>query len=307
MAGRRLLYLTALCGGVVFYWAYREWLSFVLLMAVVFLPWLSLLLSLPAMLSCRLRVDCPCRVSKNDEAAVVCTGVDALPMSAVRSALEIRNSITGQRWRLPSGRQLPTGHCGALTVQPVRAWVYDYLGLFRLPLGKKQGMTVLVCPQPVPVEPLPDTTRYAASSMRPKPGGGFSEHHELRLYRPGDSLKQVHWKLSAKTGKLIFREAMEPVRGKAALTMVLCGTPEQMDDMLGRLLYMSLHLCEKNIPHEIRCLTGRGMEHFEVDCPEQTQLALDALLCSTPAAAAAAPDFGSSAWRCHIGGGGGEA
>lgn len=303
MVGRRLLYLTALTGCVVFYWAYREWLSCLLLMAVVFLPWLSLLLSLPAMLTCRVSVSCPSRVSVGEEAAVTCTGSSPLPLLAVKGALEIKNSLTGQRWRVRSGKALPTEHCGALTVRPVKVWNYDYLGLFRLPLGKKQSVTVLVCPKPVPVEPLPDTARYLANAFRPKPGGGFSEHHELRLYRPGDNLRQVHWKLSAKTGKLIFREAMEPLRGRAVLTMVLQGTPEQLDQLLGKLLFMSLHLCKKDIPHEIRCFTGKGMEHFSVAGPEQAQLAVDAQLQSRPAPQGSTPEFGAAAWRCHIGGG----
>lgn len=303
MAGRRILYLTALIGCVVFYWAYREWLSFLLLMVAVFLPWLSLLLSLPAMLSCRITVDCPSRLTVGEEATALCRGHSSLPLLAVRGALEVKNTITGQQWRLRSGKKLPTDHCGALTVRPVWVWVYDYLGLFRLPLGKKQSFTVLVCPKPIPVDTLPDTNRYVANSFRPKPGGGFSEHHELRLYRPGDSLRQVHWKLSAKTGKLIFREAMESLRGKAVLTMVLGGTPAALDDMLGRLLYISLHLCKKNIPHEIRCLTGSGIEHFSVTEPEQAQAALDALLRSAPAQAGSTPDFGAAAWHCHIGGG----
>ena len=50
MTLRRIVYAAALLGAVVFYWAYREWLSWLVLMLLVFLPWFSLLLSLPAML-----------------------------------------------------------------------------------------------------------------------------------------------------------------------------------------------------------------------------------------------------------------
>ena len=57
MAGRRLIYLTVLSGCGIFYIAYGEWLSYLALMLVLMLPWLSLLLSLPAMLSLRIRLE----------------------------------------------------------------------------------------------------------------------------------------------------------------------------------------------------------------------------------------------------------
>ena len=58
MAERRVTYLAFLAGALVFYWAYREWLSWLLLMAIVWLPWISLLCSLPAILTCSLRAGC---------------------------------------------------------------------------------------------------------------------------------------------------------------------------------------------------------------------------------------------------------
>ncbi len=57
MTGRRLWYLAALFGCWVFYIAYGEWFSWLALMIVGGLPWLSLLISIPAMLSFRLSPD----------------------------------------------------------------------------------------------------------------------------------------------------------------------------------------------------------------------------------------------------------
>ena len=306
MVRRRLLWLTCFVGSVVFYWAYREWLSWLIVMVVVFLPAVSLLLSLPAMLTCRMQVRCAQAVSVGEAAPVACIGDSTLPLGEIRGRIRVENTLTGGKWKLANGRQLPTQHCGMLWVSPDRMWVCDYLGLLRLPLGKKQPMKVLVRPVSVEVENPPDMSRYLASAWKPKPGGGFSENHELRLYRPGDSLRQVHWKLSAKTGKLIYREPMEALRGKAALTLTLSGNPEQLDDKLGRLLYMSRHLCQQGIPHEIRCLTGIGMEVFLIKSDDDSDRAVDALLGATTVQEACDPDFGAASWRYHIGGGGGE-
>ena len=307
MVWRRLVWLTAFVGSVVFYWAYREWLSWLIVMVVVFLPGFSLLLSLPAMLSCRLQVQCPREVIRGDSAKVVCIGNSSLPAGEIRGRISVENHLTGEKWKLKNGQQLPTEHCGLLTVSPHGMWVCDYMGLLRLPLGKKQPMQVRVMPKPVEVENPPDLSRYIANAWKPKPGGGFSENHELRLYRPGDSLRQVHWKLSAKTGKLIYREPMEALRGKAALTLILYGTPGQIDHQLGKLLYMSRYLNDRGVPHEIRCLTGRGLEVFPVENREATDKALAILLAASVAQGNIQPNFGRSSWCCHIGGGSGEA
>ena len=53
MLGRRLFYLAVLGFCLVFYCFYQEWFSWLLLVTVVALPWFSLALSLPAMLTAK--------------------------------------------------------------------------------------------------------------------------------------------------------------------------------------------------------------------------------------------------------------
>ena len=59
MAGRRIIYLASLLGCLVFYYFYREWLSWLFLMTVGALPWFSLLVSLPAIFTARGHLDLP--------------------------------------------------------------------------------------------------------------------------------------------------------------------------------------------------------------------------------------------------------
>ena len=67
MAVRRLIYLAALGLCFVFYIAYGQWLSWLILVAVLALPWFSLLLSLPAMLRFRASPSGPCTLSLGEE------------------------------------------------------------------------------------------------------------------------------------------------------------------------------------------------------------------------------------------------
>ena len=301
MAQRRILYLTVLVACGVFYWAYREWLSWFLLMGMVFLPWLSLLLSLPAMLRCRASVQCPTHLDMGQEADIAFCGICALPVPPLRGQLAVHSAFCGKQWQLYREEALPTEHCGALRITPGRVWVYDYLGLFRMKVRKADPCTVLVRPKTVVQETLPDLSRYCANAWVPKPGGGFGENHELRLYRPGDNLHQVHWKLTAKTGKLIVRQTMEAVQNQAVLTLTLSGTPQELDTKLGQLQFMSRYLLQKELPHRICCSTGSGTEIFCITCEADTLRAIDSLLLAQPAQPGAALPEVRALWRYHIG------
>ena len=224
MAARRFWYLLALLGCGVFYIAYGEWFSWVALLTVAGLPWLSLILSLPAMLRFHLEPEGPDMVLLGTPARACLMGCSVLPMPPFRGRLRLQDCITGETMAYREGQGLPTEHCGGLVMTVDKARICDYLGLFSFPVKKKGKKTVIVRPVPIPVPTPPDLSRYIARSWRPKFGGGFAENHELRLYRPGDSLNQVHWKLSAKTGKLTIREPMIPERGLVLLTMNLRGS-----------------------------------------------------------------------------------
>lgn len=306
MFWRRLGYLLALAGCLVFYWAYREWLSGLLLVFVLALPWFSLLLSLPSMLTVKLELRCP-EVSKIGEEYPLRWRIHCpFPVAGVKCRLRLRNLQTGQILRQRKHYEMDSSHCGGWELVPYRAWVRDYFGLFSLPVWKKWGKTVRIHPKSVPMKNPPDVQRYLAGAFRPKPGGGFAEQHELRLYRPGDQLRQVHWKLSAKSGKLVIREPMEPIRGRALVTLELTGTPQQLDRKLGNLLWLSNWLLEQEIPHQIQCLTGSGMQTKEVACPEDVTAAIDGLLLCPLAQPGQESVFSPASWLCHIGGDGDE-
>ena len=303
MWGRRFWYLAALFSCWVFYIAYGEWFSCLALLAVAGLPWLSLLLSLPAMLRFRLDPGGAGTVALGTEAEMWLVGSCGLPMPPFKGKLCMRCCITGQTRRYRAKEGLPTMHCGGIAVTIAGARVCDYLGLFALPVRHTGSATVLVRPKPLPVREVPDLERFLARSWKPKFGGGFAENHELRLYRPGDSLNQVHWKLSAKTGKLMLREPMEPQRGLVLVTMTLRGTAEELDRKFGRLLWLGQYLVRKDISFEMRVLTGQGVQSLPVDGERALNKAIDSLLCTEAARSGSIRDYPYAAsWFCHIGG-----
>lgn len=303
MAIRRLWYLILLLGCGIFYLAYGEWFSFLTLVCALGLPWLSLAVSLPAILRFRASAAGADALTMGGEGDLWLLGTCAYPMPPFRGKLRLRRCITGEQWRYKSRSGLPTDHCGGITVTAEKVRVCDYLGLFAIPVRHPDSKTVLIRPVPVPVPEPPDLQRYIARAWKPKPGGGFAENHELRLYRPGDRLNQVHWKLSAKTGKLILREPMEPIRGLVLLTMTLRGTPEELDRKFGRLLWLGRFLLDQGVSFEIRALTAEGVLAFPAASRENLDRAVDRLLCTGAAPSGSIRDRAFAAsWQYHIGG-----
>ena len=308
MGWRRVLYLLTLGGCMAFYMMYRMWLSGLALTAVLALPWFSLLVSLPAMVSTTMELEHPGTVSMGEEAVVKLDARCRLPGPPCRGRLEIRSTMTGEEWDDKRNSILPTDHCGQLEILVRGCWVYDYLGLFRIPLRKKPQGKVLVRPKPVPLDNPPDLTRFMIRSWRPKRGGGFGENHELRLYRPGDNLQQIHWKLTAKTGKLILRETVEPERGLMLIKLELVGEEETLDRKLGQLLWLSRYLLANDLHHEIRALTGAGLRCFPVKAEPDLSRAVDQLLaCPCAREGAVQSRDMAAAWEYMIGGGPDEA
>lgn len=308
MAGRRLLYLAvlALCG--VFYIAYGQWLAYLIFVAVLALPWFSLLISLPALFRFRASPAGPTALEMGGEGELWLLGSCPFPMPPFRGKLRLRRMLTGQNWYYQDKEDLLTDHCGGITVTAEDLRICDYLGLFSFPVRSRERKTILIRPRPVSVVLRQDLQRHIARSWKPKFGGGYAENHELRLYRPGDNLNQVHWKLSAKTGKLILREPMEPQRGLVLLTMNLRGTPEELDRKFGRLLWLGRHLLEQGVPFELRVLTGEGVLTFSLSGEQELNKTIDTLLCRGAAEEGDLRERGYAAsWQYHIGGGPDEA
>lgn len=263
---RRLLYvlvlLLALLGqildvGYLFHFTFYAVLGF---------PVLGLAVSLPAMLGCRAElVRSAPRVLRGENASWRLRLTDRfhLPVARISCRLRITNHMNGEAHLVRtafcgSAREeercwtLNTDHCGAVECRVERLWVCDCLGLFALPVRLPERTTVLVAPLPEapgPVE-LPEGT--GVSVPMPKGRTVFGESYELRPYRAGDSLRMIHWKMSAKRDELVTREPPEDTRPLPVLTFDHFGPLDQVDRTLDRLEGLSAALLDQERVHEVR-------------------------------------------------------
>lgn len=303
---RRLIYLLSLVACVLFFLGYRLWFAWYALVALLCLPLFSLLVSLPAMFTARLKMHLPHSVPMDTDQLMALRCTSAICPPPWKCKLEVARALTQEKWIVSENAPLPTEHCGALLCTIRKPKVYDYLGLFRRKLKCDPVHTVFVRPNPIPMH-IPDLDRFAARAWRPKWGGGFSENHELRLYRPGDNVRQIHWKLSAKTGSPILRQPMEPIRERVLVRLDLCGSREELDRKLGRLAWLGSQLLNRDCPFVLQTLTGLGLSSRNITDPESFEQAMDALLGCAPVSTAPAPTAPASAGhQFYIGGGADE-
>ncbi len=263
---RRLLYAFVLLCTLMGQLFDTGYLFHFLFIAALCLPLLGLAVSLPAMLGCRafLMPSAP-QVQRGEQArwTLRLEGRSRLPLARAACRVRAVNRTTGkiERFRLPMGRSFPggrrswvvdTGRCALLECRVRRLRVCDCLGLFTLPVRAPAPGTILV--RPLPEDPGRLSLPEGAGMPTPVPRGksASGEDYELRPYREGDSLRTIHWKMSAKRDSLVTREALEDKRPLPVLTFDCFGPPAQVDRVLDRLMGHSMALLDQERPHEIR-------------------------------------------------------
>lgn len=297
---RRACYLLGLLGCGLWYLLSGSWLGWVLLLTLLILPWLSLLLTLPALFSFALTLTGPEHLRAGGTGNFLLLGSCRWPMPPFRGRIRLQNLRTGKvtDYDEASGFSSPCSGGYRLTVQKAR--VSDYLGLFSLPVRRKGTMLLLVRPSEKPMETPPELPKEC--SVRWKPSRSrFSENHELRPFRPGDSLNTVHWKLSAKTGALTVREAQEPVRQIAGISLSLFGSDTAVDTVLGRLLWLGNYLLAHGLEPEIHAAVDGGTVIRRAATSQELVQAIDALLCMAAPEGDALPDPGPAQLRFLLG------
>ena len=295
MALNRCLYLVVLAGSVVFYIASSVWFSWFLLVLLLALPFLSLLVSLPAMLSSRPEITVPMTTEQYVETLLLVhsTTPKLLPLPEQRLRLRLSSPADEKEYRYLSrllrtegSLVLPTEHAGVVRVTAQRFRVYDYLGLFALPRRARKLPELIVLPMPVEPVPPPDLQAFLQLRLRPKPGGGYSELHDHRPYRDGDPVRDIHWKLSLKADELIVREPMEPVKRRTVLLVDTPTSPETRDRILGQFRWLSDWMIERGYEFTVFWMDGEELRSALVQTPKD---ALDALILVCRAARESSP------------------
>ena len=261
MTGRRILYGVLLIGSMLMHFAYGQYVTYYILLFMLFLPLLSLLISLPAILTSKVELiggEDVCRMRPTKVRLNVRCGFFLPPerycIRIERTNLFLDSHPEKQKLVMNGTRseklvfEPDTSRLGTVSYRVKSARACDYLGLFSIPIRRTGIAVVTVMPnKEIPV-PDPDLVQSSNQVLKPK-RQGFSEEHELRPYREGDAINLIHWKLSEKFDEPIVREPQVLIRKNIVLSADLPKDYEAQQSVLEQLCYLSGQLSDNSISY----------------------------------------------------------
>ena len=126
---------------------------------------------------------------------------------------------------------IPAPHRGIIVVGPATTVRTDPIGLLRREHAWDDRHELFVHPRTVVV---PSTSAGLVRDLEGNPTRQLVDadmsFHAIREYVPGDSRRQIHWKSTAKTGRLMVRQFEESRRSRLAVVLSLAADEYASDD-----------------------------------------------------------------------------
>ena len=164
------------------------------------------------------------------------------PVACCKALVSVNNSITGISdnmefftWLKPKKTRtlifnVKDNLCGCLRVNVKSIVISDILGIVKRGIESNREVNLYSMPFLYEINISKDSAdRYDMESFRYsqyKKGSDSSETFGISQYREGDSVKAIHWKLSAKTGDIMVRDYSFPVDNRI---MILTDKKEYED------------------------------------------------------------------------------
>lgn len=115
---------------------------------------------------------------------------------------------------------VPTERRGVIDVGPATSVRGDPVGLFRRNIGWSEVREIFVHPRVVQLEPLgTGLLRDLEGTTSTNVSMSDLAFHALREYTPGDDLRHVHWRSSARHGKLLVRQFLDTRRSHLSVVV----------------------------------------------------------------------------------------
>ena len=168
-------------------------------------------------------------------------------------------------------------YCGMaeLCLKEVRVYDYFFLGAVKQKISDK--MRIMVFPREralnlwfpdARMQREPEDCRREASGLQ-----GNGQIRQIREYREGDSPKSVHWKLSARTDRLLVREYEREEKGRAELFLDLSGhgeaKPREKDAFYELLSALLLGLLQNRDSVLVCWQEARGKRRMDITEPSR--------------------------------------
>lgn len=255
-----------------------------------FVPIVSGLLNLYVRRQIQAQIQVPVTATKGNAFAcmVRISGNAFVPFGKIWCEIQCTNQLTAECSRnvielVPEASndaegtfEIVPAFCGYLCTEVRQIVLADWFGFLPVRCRISAQGTTSVLPDMFEMQTevtLSSIETDDAQSWSPyRKGQDYSEVFALREYVPGDSLKQIHWKLSGKRGQLIVRDPSLPL---AESLLVFwdkntgTSTPEEMDAMAETTASLCQAVLRQGITFSLGWTDGDGCAVENIDTEEQ--------------------------------------
>lgn len=282
-----IIYSVSLIGTFIFFLCYKMWVSWYCLIFLLVLPIPAFILSLIASKTLKFTATTPGGTIIGMPANILFT-VDGFAsyFSTCKLSTTITDRMAGSSRTVKltisdSGTSkipLNTDHCGAYSYKISKVRVYDLLGFFHFDKKLNKDVEFLVKPIPQMPDYMPDMFGFKAKNLR-KSKKPHSEIYDIREYQPGDPIKTIHWKMTAKKDKVLVKEPLEEYGGYSRVILEMTDDRDKLDLHLGQILFTSKFFLDHETSHVIRVIPPDSREiAFSVESTTDLEKALASIL-----------------------------
>lgn len=270
----KLIYLAIAVVSAAFFVLYRDILSFILLLVILAVPVFLLLIVVGMRLGLRVSCECEEAAAASGQKARLSLKVSNLfifPVTQLTLYIRCQNSFFEKPDKLelnffasPFTKnvhdiEIDSEHTGNVEIYVPKARVFDYFGIFSLPIRIKKKYTITFLPRTAQLDIGVNQNIHSLSESnlfsKHKPGDDPSEVFAIRDYVPGDKPNHIHWKLSSKQDSLIVKDYSLPISKSVMLMPELFissnGDAGLIDTVFEIVTSISHNLIDGEIQHSI--------------------------------------------------------
>lgn len=170
----------------------------------------------------------------------------------------------------PSGgsrirQQMESRYAGRVEVRIEAFEVFDLFHIFSLRGADRPEAHTVVWPsfaETAGEEVRSRVKGFPAENETKRRGADYNPDYEVREYIPGDELKSIHWKLSAKQERMMVRERLAAGREKINILLPLGEDRGHNDDLVEALYALGRLLQDKGYPLQLYWEAAGGLRGY---------------------------------------------
>ena len=202
-----------------------------------------------------------------------------LPMLSGRVFLRVKKALTGEteqfsmEIKMPARKdgkvtfQIDADYMGFLEITILRTELYSFFGCMKKVTYSNLVKEVMILPRTTelhfPIENSGIACSFFDEAEGGRKGNGPGEYFGIRPYVDGDSMKQIHWKLTGKTDEYMVKEVEVPMMRMPLIfleTRVEQVDAGMIDGLLEAFFSISQHMAQEGQKHCLCWYDGKTNE-----------------------------------------------